>query len=265
MCIPGGDRLLGQALEAQGWTVSQRIWSDRHADWSSFDAVVVRSCWDYHLRADLFEVWIEGLEGCGVRMVNSASLIRWNMDKRYLRSLKASGIPVPDTVWVEEGGSCDVADVCAERGWLCAVVKPMISASAYRTSLRRSGLVYGPMMVQEFLPEIGTSGEWSLMFFGGVFSHAVQKIPARGDFRVQHEFGGSAQGRMPSRELIAFGANTIARGPEIPVLARVDIVETAKYGPLLMELEVIEPELFLDSYSGSERLACEAIVSALPF
>jgi glutathione synthase/RimK-type ligase-like ATP-grasp enzyme len=123
--------------------------------------------------------------------------------------------------------------------------------------------VDGPMMVQEFLPEIGPGGEWSLMFFGGVFSHAVRKMPARGEFRVQHEFGGSAESRAASRELIAFGARTIACGPEIPALARVDIVETAKSGPLLMEFEVIEPELFLDSYSGSERLACEAIMSAV--
>jgi glutathione synthase/RimK-type ligase-like ATP-grasp enzyme len=234
------------------------IWSGRQQDWRKFDAVVVRSCWDYHLRAHEFLEWIALLERSGVLVLNSPDLIRWNADKIYLGELASAGIAMPDTVFVESGMELDLAKVCASRGWGSAVVKPTISASAYCTERRCSGRVRGPAMVQQYIAAIETAGEWSLVYINGKFSHAVLKKPRAGDFRVQIAFGGTARAEQPSRKLLMFAEVVLSRCAWPATFARVDIIAD---GPSiqLMELEVIEPELFLDLAPGSSRHLASAI------
>jgi hypothetical protein len=183
-------------------------------------------------------------------------LIRWNADKRYLRTLQ--GIEIPETVWLDSADDhCDIEVLCHERGWPAAVVKPFISASAHRTEKRCDGLAHGPAMVQRFLPEISSLGEWSLLYFGGVYSHAVLKSPAQGDFRVQKEFGGTLAPAHPSRELRDFAEKALKAMPYRPTIARVDVLETQ----VLMELEAIEPEIFLDSSDQANRAAAAILAS----
>jgi glutathione synthase/RimK-type ligase-like ATP-grasp enzyme len=227
-------------------------------EWTAFDAVVIRSCWDYHLRIDEFLAWITHLEERGVRLVNSASLIRWNADKRYLGDLSSKGIAIPQTVWVAAGEALDVALLCEERQWRRAVVKPLVSASAYRTELRTDGMIAGPMMVQEYVQQIEDAGEWSLIYFGGVLHHAVRKRPRCGDFRVQMELGGTAEAGNPPHRVRQSGDAVLAVLSVAPVIARVDLVETDRE-VLLMELELIEPELFLHLAPGSDRALASAI------
>ena len=256
--LPPSDQALALALREQGFDVHPAIWSSTHLEWREFDAVVVRSCWDYHLRLEEFLVWIALLERNGIAVLNSPDLIRWNTNKIYLAELASAGVATPDTIFVEPGMELDLARVCASRGWASAVVKPVISASAHCTERRSSGLVRGPAMVQRYIAAIETEGEWSLIYFRDTFSHAVVKKPREGDFRVQNNFGGTVRVEEPAGEALAFAEAVLSRIEWSATFARVDIVAE---GPSiqLMELEVIEPELFLDLVPGSSRHLALAI------
>lgn len=238
--LPGlakDDRLLLDHLPARAVP-----WDDATVDWNEFDAIVLRSTWDYHKRIDEFRAWIDRLDASGAPLWNPPALLRWNTHKRYLIDLAARGVNVVPTL------------LCSR-----VVIKPAVSATAYRTS------VLDPfdqeMLVQPFIDEVVTSGEWSLVFFAGAFSHAVIKRARPGDFRVQSDFGGSHERAQPDASLIA-GAQDILRAVEEPWLyARVDgVVRDGRL--LLMELEMTEPSLFLDA-AAAARFA-DAIMNALP-
>ncbi len=258
------DRLLIQALAERGVDAVPAVWDSPAVRWEEFRGVLVRSCWDYHLRLDEFRRWITRIEGV---VWNPASLLRWNSHKRYLRDLAARGVPVVPTQWLERGRPADLAQVLGGAAWREAVVKPAVSASAHgtwRTSAATAPadqprldaqLRAGDVMVQPLLPEVAAVGEWSLVFLGGRFSHAVLKRPGRDDYRVQWEFGGSADSAVPPDALVADAARVMAAVPGEPVYARVDGVERDGH-LMLMELELIEPHLFLGwEHRAAERLA----------
>jgi glutathione synthase/RimK-type ligase-like ATP-grasp enzyme len=260
--LPASDQALVVALAERGLDARAVIWSDKQQPWREFDAVVVRSCWDYHVRVEEFLRWIAFLERNGVSIFNSPDLIRWNANKIYLAELAAAGIAIPDTVFVEPGMELELTSLCAARNWPSAVVKPTISASAYGTERRTSGLVRGPAMVQQYIAAIETEGEWSLVYFNGDFGHAVIKKPSAGDFRVQADFGGTARVAQPSLQLSVFAEAVLSRLTWPAMFARVDIVSDGA-STLLMELEVIEPELFLNLVPGSSRCLATAICNHL--
>jgi len=280
------DRLLLAALRAAGAAAEPAVW-DAPRDWGRFDAVVVRSCWDYHRRPAEFLVWIDRVAAAGPRLVNPPAVLHWNADKRYLVDLTAAGVGVVPTAWVgpaaDHGPLPTLGDVLRARGWREAVVKPAVSASAHETW--RTGL-NGPaddearfaallerlprgLLVQPFVPEVVADGEWSLVFIGGRFSHAVRKHSAPGDFRVQQEFGGRAVPATPPEALVADARAVVAAATRLTgvpegaiAYARVDGV--ARGGRLLlMELECIEPHLFFDAAPGAaERLAALVLTAA---
>ena len=240
--------------------------------WTACDAVILRSCWDYHLRLPEFLEWIGWLENSGVRVWNPPSMIRWNSNKTYLRDLEGKGVAVIPTFWPETGVS--LRDQLGELGWSKAVVKPRVSATAHRTMLISADdadqaqplvedLLRGPgVLVQQFMESIQTQGEWSLIFFAGEFSHAVVKTPKAGDFRVQHDFGGREQSAQPSPAVLEAATRVIRAVDDVPLYARVDGVESAG-GFLLMELELIEPALFLALSSDAPERFARAIADQL--
>ena len=254
------DMLAVQILAARGVQVLPVLWDAHDTDWSSFDCVVIRSTWDYHHRPGEFRDWIEAMRREPVPVWNSPDTILWNMNKMYLRDLAGKGTHVIPTAWRERGSATALGDLLMEQGWQEAVVKPCISATAYQT-WRTSGapedeerfaqmIGDGDVMVQKFIPEITTRGEWSLVYFGGEFSHAVRKYPAQGDFRVQKEFGGRAVQARPGTDMIRQGRAVIGNSPGDSLYARVDGIEVS--GELhVMELELIEPALFLASHPQS--------------
>lgn len=260
------DRLLIPALRHLGVEAKCAVW-DAQVDWTQFDQVVLRSCWDYHLRMNEFLDWVGGVEELSVPIQNSPSLIRWNVDKRYLRELEAAGASIPQTVWIEDREEVSVHEILAARGWESAVVKPTVSASAHnlRRVFKGEPLVRlrGPAMVQEFVPEILSAGEWSLVFIGGRYSHSVIKRPAPGDFRVQWQFGGEALLAKAAAPTIEAVTKVLAALPDQPLYARVDGIE-CKSGFVLMEMELIEPVLFLGIASASERFAKGIVDRAAP-
>src|SRR5258706_7374133 len=198
-----GDRIAADAIRAEGGSVVPAIWNDPLVKWAKFDAIIVRSTWDYHLRPADFVSWLDSLERGAFPVWNPVKTLRWNMDKHYLLDIEKNGTAIPRTMFLEMGQPFDPARVRSFLGTDEVVVKPVISASAWNTwhcslknlsnaDAKRLQTLHeqSAMMVQEFMPEVAEEGEWSLIFFGGQFSHAVKKYPATGDFRVQEALGG---------------------------------------------------------------------------
>ena len=267
--LTDSDRLAAQALKGLGARVIPAIWTDETVNWKRFDKIVIRSPWDYFEHQDRFRAWFDVLDRAGVPVENPTSILRWNLDKVYLREL---GVPTVPTEWVERGAGVDIAEVMARRGWERAVMKPTISAGAHETwvttpeeaparherlgaILRRCGV-----MIQRFMPEIATEGEWSFLFFRGEFSHAVVKRPRAGDFRVQVEHGGSADEATPTPELLAQAQRVVSALKSAPLYARVDGLDVNGTF-LLMELEALEPDLFLGHSPGAPERFAKAVLA----
>ncbi|MEO7102630.1 MAG: hypothetical protein ABI311_04680 [Gemmatimonadaceae bacterium] len=261
------DRLAVTALERRGATVSASIWTDRSIDWSGFDAIVLRSTWDYYERAAEFRAWIDALDAIKAPIWNPPPVLRWSMNKTYLQDLEKAGVPVVPTIWLSKGDAPDLRALLVERGWAEAIVKPVISANASRTwrvsianashldAQLADSLKIGDMMVQPFIAEIQTRGEWSMMFIDGEFSHAVRKTPTAGDFRVQTTHGGASVADQPSDAVLAAARRAIDAAPSPWMYARVDGVEAAS-GFVLLELEMLEPSFFFEyTATGATRFA----------
>jgi glutathione synthase/RimK-type ligase-like ATP-grasp enzyme len=250
------DLLLVAALGEIGIDASPAIWSDASVDWLAYDALVIRSPWDYFVRMEEFRAWLGARIASGVRMVNAGEILEWNFDKRYLQDLARAGVSLVPTIVVPRGDRPDVALLARARGWNEIVIKPTVSGGAHRTHRFRLAdadryrdeiatiLTDRGLLIQPFLLEILKDGELSLLFFDGVFSHAVKKCPQDGDYRVQIEFGGTIEPAVVKEEWIEAGRACIAAAPALPVYARVDgVIHEGTF--LLMELEVFEPLMYL--------------------
>jgi glutathione synthase/RimK-type ligase-like ATP-grasp enzyme len=256
------DVQLAAALQAGGLEPVAEVWTDPSVDWSAYDAVLLRSVWDYHTRYLEFTEWLGQLDKAGVPVFNDTELVRWNGDKRYLLELRERGVAiVPSQI---AAGAC-LREVVGGLDGQEIVIKPTVSATALHTVRGIAGspeldqamaelpeIVY---LVQPFQPEIASSGEWSLIFVDGEFTHAVIKRPADGDYRVQEEFGGHAELAEPTPEILASAQSILDAAGKPPVYARVDgVVVNGRF--LLMELELIEPYLFLpENPAATEKLA----------
>ncbi|MEM9495461.1 MAG: hypothetical protein AAGA09_05620 [Pseudomonadota bacterium] len=259
-----GDRLVAAALERGGVRVVGAPWNGDPAAFRDADLVVVRSTWDYHEDADGFRAWIGDLASGGVRLLNSARLLRWNISKSYLLDLATAGAPLPPTLPVEPTAT-SIAAAMKKIGVEDLVVKPLIGATASGLSRVRAGdeaaieaaavFLGGAGIVQPLIREVETEGETSFIFFDGVFSHAVVKHPKTGDIRVQEEHGGRADAISPPAGAVAEMRSILDLLPELPVYARIDAI-LLDAGAQLMEVEVIEPELFFTKApAGADRFA----------
>jgi len=261
------DQLLLPALDSCGVDAEPVVWSSRASVWTAFDAVVIRSCWDYHLHSAAFHSWLDRLERSGVVVWNSPEVVRWNADKRYLVDLAERGVATIPTRIVSRGRMSDVEQIVADEAWTRFVIKPAISASGFETyaldspidamsrdTIRRV-VSAGDVLVQPFAEEIPRDGELSFVFVDGVYSHTTLKRATAGEFRVQTEHGGSVERFSPPAGLIEEAARTLASLPSVPLYARVDgIARDDAF--VLMELELIEPNLFFALAPGSaDRLA----------
>jgi glutathione synthase/RimK-type ligase-like ATP-grasp enzyme len=249
------DLMLAAALERRGAKVVPVVWTEAAPDSLACDLLLVRSAWDYHLRPQDFMRWIDAASS-RMTVLNPPEMIRWNMDKRYLRVIERAGFRVPMTVFLDEGAKAELAEVMHFNAFSEAVVKPTISASAYETRRIKQptaqenewlNAMVGtrPMMVQEFIPEIQSGGEWSLIFAGMEFTHAAHKVPKAGDFRVQEEHGGVHMRGTPPGQALSMGQEILHRFAPEAVYCRVDLVMRGE-SATLMELELIEPLLHFE-------------------
>ena len=269
--LTADDRLALLPLSAAGIDVAPAIWSDPRVEWRRFDAVILRSTWDYHHRAEEFRAWLDRLESDGVALWNPVPLARWNMDKRYLRDLAARGISTVPTAWIEADSGVDIDELMEANGWDDAVLKPVVAATSYRTVRVSRGAAavhgrtaeVGEAMLQPFVPQVADEGEWSLMFIGGEYSHAVLKRPAAGDFRVQEEFGGSSRTAEAPPALRESASRALGAVEHPWLYARVDGVRDGDGSMMLMELEMLEPLLFLAHDPQAPARFADAIRSVI--
>ncbi|MEL7123775.1 MAG: hypothetical protein AAFO07_30320 [Bacteroidota bacterium] len=257
-------RLL-KLIEEKGKKGDIKSWENQSVDWSACKLCIIRSPWDYFTKIDAFTTWLEHIKG-QTMIWNPVDIISWNINKKYLLELSQKGISVVPTLFVEKGDNRKLEKLLSNDFTETFIIKPAVSASAFQTkkfsrvdpiaNKHLSELVtMRDVLLQPFIPEILEVGENSLIFFFGQFSHAIKKSPKTGDFRIQSEFGGTITKHIPSEEEMELAKATLKALPTAVAYARVDIV-TTKNGPLLMELELIEPQLFLDFVpEGREKFA----------
>jgi glutathione synthase/RimK-type ligase-like ATP-grasp enzyme len=271
------DRLLLPALAACGVEVAVAVWDDPAVDWAAFDLVVLRDTWDYAGRRDEFVAWAQGVP----RLANPADIVRWNTDKRYLADLAAAGVPVVPTTWVGPG---DAWTPPVEGEW---VVKPAVSAGSRDTGrydladpahrelavahVRRLQAADRLVMVQPYLLSVDSYGETGVLFLGGERSHAIRKGkmldgPDPGDgirlFRPE-----AISARIPTADEVALAQRTLEAvpgGADRLLYARVDMIASPDGSPLIVELELTEPSLFLGTAAGAPDRFAEAIVRMIP-
>jgi glutathione synthase/RimK-type ligase-like ATP-grasp enzyme len=256
------------ALEAAGCSVDAVAWTQLD-DVSDYDLVLPLVCWGYHLDYQRWLALLDRAEREHWPMINPPALLRWNSDKAYLAELAERGVSTVPTLAVESCCDADLEDARRQFGSDWLVVKPPVSASA--TGTHRLGpnddlpgdSLRQPMIVQPLIEEISRTGEFSLMLFDGEFSHAVVKRPKSGDFRVQPHLGGVTLPSKPPPGGVELAQQALAAAPAKATYARVDIVPDDDGKLMIMELELIEPALFLDHAPDGGAAFTRSILNAV--
>ena len=255
-------------FETAGHEIVECRWNSVEDDFlRSVDAVLPLIAWGYHLDAGRWFDLLDRIAFRRVPCVNDPAILRWNSDKGYLTQLAGEGVAVVPTLESEPGENDLLARAATQFGTDRLVVKPRLSASGFGTYALSAGdplpaeVADKRLIVQPFLPDIH-AGELALLYFGGTFSHAAIKRAKDGDFRVQPEFGGTDEAIDPPAEAKALAEAALTCSPVPPAYARVDIVMTGE-GPKLMELELIEPELFLRHAPDEGAVFRDAVMAAL--
>jgi len=260
------DRLLADALRQSGAQPKAVDWRDNTARWRNFDLAVMRSTWDYHLRPAEFTAWLDRV-AAETRLVNSRPLLRWNSNKLYLAELRERGVAQLPFLLVEAGAAIPYREL-DQCGWGDVVVKPLVGASAWQIARAQAGGIHCVLsqelqqtgyLIQPYACQI-EAGEYSIIYFDGQFSHAVLKKPKPGDFRTQPELGATQTVVRPEDRILAEAASVLEALPERPTYARVDgIVRDGHF--VLMEAELIEPELFLHLHPGAAQTFAASLLA----
>lgn len=252
-------------LEAAGAEVGSRSWSAA-GDLTAFDLVLPLLVWGYHRDGD-WSTQVADWEAQGVRLRNPGPVLRWNADKLYLGRLAAAGAPVVPTHYVDRLDEAVLHEATGRFGTDRLVAKPQVSAGAYRTIRWSPGTPLHeapdtPAMIQPYLPAIESEGEISLIFLSGRFSHAIRKRPQPGDFRVQPEYDGIIAPHAPAADEMAAARAVLTAAGEPLLYARIDLVRGLAGAPELMELEAIEPDLYLQYNEAAPARFAEAALAA---
>ncbi|HEV2727002.1 MAG TPA: hypothetical protein VGV34_01840 [Solirubrobacterales bacterium] len=265
------DDLLREALQARGAEAPSVAWDEVGTEWDAFDLCLVRSTWDYHEKYPGFLAWTGRVEAA-TTLRNPAPLIAWNSDKTYLRELAEGGTRTVPTAWAARGADADLEAILAERGWDEAVVKPVVDLGARnlhrvqrgeRSTALEDVLRRHDAMVQPFLRSLEEHGETSLIYIAGALSHAVRKRPAAGDFRVQSIWGGTAAPAQPEPSQLELAEQALSQLDEPPLYARVDLVKDLDGNSALIELELIEPNLYLTTSPDAAGRLADAVLAQL--
>lgn len=268
------DALLAEALAEHGLRAQRVNWADPAVDWSRYRAAVFRTTWDYFVRFAEFTAWLKRVERL-TPLINAPETIWWNLDKHYLADLDARGVAAVPSVYLERGDPRSLEQLLRETGWSEAVIKPCVSGAArntYRVRASNAAEVAQALapfrateafMFQPFVADIVAGGEITLVVIDGMVTHGVRKVPKAGDFRVQDDHGGSWTEYVPSDEEIAFAERAVAACTPRPLYGRVDLVRGADAALQLMELELIEPELWLRTHPAAAQRMARAIAEAV--
>jgi glutathione synthase/RimK-type ligase-like ATP-grasp enzyme len=251
-----------------GFSVEARPWLEA-GDLSGFDLIMPLVAWGYHLDPSRWHALLDRMEREKLPVLNPVPLLRWNSDKRYLAELGARGIATIPTRLVERLDESELAKARSEYGDEL-VIKPPVSASADGThrlgpsdTLPESALGRA-MMVQPFLQSVAEEGEYSILLFGGRFSHAIVKKPKAGDYRVQPHLGGTEVPCEPPPGAVELALAALAAAPAEAAYARVDMVRDNDGKLAIIELELIEPSLWLQHAPDGGESFVSAVRASLP-
>ena len=258
------DHLLFKPLAKLGWTVEEIPWNRRNVVWEQFDAVIIRSTWDYQDAPEKFLLTLEEIESV-TKLYNPLDICRWNLNKRYLRDMQLKNVRIVPTQWLDRLNESAIDAVFQTSGVKRVVAKPLIGANADDTFILEANepaswnIAIGvfadrDVMVQPFIDSIQVEGEYSLFYFGGQYSHTIVKRPAEGDYRVQEEHGGIIRPANPTEDLVRAGSQAIAAIEKTLLYARVDLVRLESGQPALIELELIEPSLYFEQCPNSAEM-----------
>jgi glutathione synthase/RimK-type ligase-like ATP-grasp enzyme len=261
------DGLLIEALNNLGLKTIKKDWNDSKFNWNSTKTAVFRSTWDYFDKFSIFQNWLSQVQNkCA--LINSYEQIKWNLDKHYLQDLKKWSLPIPKSVFINKMSGTKLKDIATNMKWNHIVVKPTVSGAAKNTFQLKDQEIENfqtnwirltneeDFIVQEFQKNIIKSGEIAVMLFGGKYSHAVLKKAKKGDFRVQDDFGGTVETITPSKEIIDLAEKAIKKLNPTPLYCRVDVILNNQNKAVIIELELIEPELwFRFKITAADKLA----------
>lgn len=268
------DGLLRDALSARGLRVCRVNWADPDVEWPQIRTAIFRSTWDYFHRFAEFAPWLERASQ-STRLFNEAGLIHWNLDKHYLGELEKSGIGIVPTQYIESGDTRTLHAIITASGWEETILKPVVSGAARHTyrltaaniaeheAIFRELIAHESMMLQPFQRAITGEGELSLMVIDGKVTHAIRKTAQAGDFRVQDDWGGTVHPHTASPEEIDFAQRAVAAVPFDVLYARVDLIRDNHGQLAIMELEMIEPELFFRFCPEAADVFAEGLVRRL--
>ena len=281
------DHLLDEPLAQLGWKTQLVSWHCEKVNWQQFDAVIIRSPWDYQDDANAFLSVLKAIDHSGARLQNSLTTVRWNIDKIYLKSLAEQSVNIVPTLWHKNFSSNDIDEFFDYFKCQQLVIKPRISANADNTFWLRKDTAEqffsqleavfstSEFMVQPFISSVIDEGEFSLFYFDGDYSHAILKTPKQGDFRVQEEHGGRLQTITPAKDLLAQAEATLSAitrlTGEMPLYARLDFVRFTNKTTFedscetfaLMEAELIEPSLYFNMDEKAARRFATAFVQRM--
>lgn len=264
------DQLVFDALKKEEVLVERKSWSDPNFDWNSTKFILFRSTWDYFDRYKEFSIWLENVSS-KTTLLNSANVIKWNIDKHYLLDIKKKGINICETYFIEKGTATTLSELHEQLNWKKTVLKPCVSGAARHTYkldltiLENHETVFQElisneaMILQPFQENIVTKGEYSFVIINGTYSHAVLKVAKPGDFRVQDDFGGTVHEHNASKEEITFAENAVKACLEKPIYARVDVIIDNNNKLAISEIELIEPELWFRNNPNAAEMLAKAI------
>jgi len=261
--------LIVDAGAERGITFETFFWDDPELTSRGFDLALIRTCWDYHERPQQFVETLEAHERAGLRVLNTPSVVKWNARKTYLKELGPAAIP---TVWADKVDAQTVAQAFDALDAADIVVKPQIGAGSRdtvrlkRNSWSEADLIDGPKgaaMIQPFLSTIETEGERSLFWFGGVFSHAIRKVPETGSWLANIPGKTQFVADTPPGAAMEAAESARARAPKDLLYVRIDLVLGDDGQWRVIEIEAIEPYLFLDFAPEGARVFVDAIATVL--
>lgn len=257
--LPPDDLVLIDLFCRSGIKAIPAVWNNREIIWSDYDAIILRSCWDYFHNFDKFLTWIKSLERNNQKLINPAGTVLWNSHKKYLLDLRNNGLTIVPSILVKRNSNDYWVSKIYFNKWPTIIVKPAVGTGSHNVRLFDSGnqsdirgycaklLRDNDIIIQPYLPEITTEGEISMIFIDGTFSHSVLKIPGKNNFRANPAFGASIKPYIADHDSICLGQKAIELIRPTPLYARIDIIKSEqKY--YLTELELIEPNLFFQYY-----------------
>lgn len=267
------DKELVNLFINQGIDCEPVVWNDEDVNWSSFDFLIIRSTWDYYLEFEAFEKWLILIKTLEITIFNSIEIITENFHKFYLKNLQQKGVEIIPTIFIKKSEKLDLSFI-QDLDWNEIIIKPAISAGSYKTEkfLKQNYSIINQeyielnkttdLLLQKFMPEIQTHGEVSLIFFDGIYSHAILKVPKKDDFRVQFQFGGVYQNYLPSTIIKKKAEEILQFYPKMPTYARIDglIIDEKFY---LMEVELIEPDLYFNLVPEAREKFVNCIVQKI--